>query len=397
MIYAISNSLLYVCFAIVIGICLLSLVPEDKKPKLVLPKKWLAGSVLCIPVLAIIPVLDLAFSVNGYREEFILASFFYVLQHIEAGRAWTALLFFSIIFLVLIWMMCKQLSSSNVYLFGLLLAFGMIVTQGVVGHSANMGSYPGATSHILHLLAVSCWVGALFVVSWFSNNDDNWHHFIDWFTPVAFTCVITVSFSGVFMTFFLTESIFNSWMLTYGQALLLKHLLFIPLLVFASINGFFIRKKIKQMPNLSPRRWWRAESIIILTIFVVTGFMSEQEPPHNIAHTLNREDSSVLFQSLVSFPIGPDTELFFQPDWLSLIFLVVGIVFLLLVIYAFNQGFSPIGAVISGILAVSSMYLGIINNVEPEFRMEALQETVSYGVLFFNRKVNPVFPKHIES
>ena len=34
----------------------------------------------------------------------------------------------------------------------------------------------------------------------------------------------------------------NSWMLPYGQALLIKHLLIIPLLAYAFINSVLIRK-----------------------------------------------------------------------------------------------------------------------------------------------------------
>ena len=36
----------------------------------------------------------------------------------------------------------------------------------------------------------------------------------------------------------------NSWMLPYGQALLIKHLLIIPLLVYAVINSILMKKKL---------------------------------------------------------------------------------------------------------------------------------------------------------
>lgn len=39
----------------------------------------------------------------------------------------------------------------------------------------------------------------------------------------------------------------SSWMLPYGQALLVKHIIFIPLLVFAGINGLLIRKQINSL------------------------------------------------------------------------------------------------------------------------------------------------------
>ena len=36
----------------------------------------------------------------------------------------------------------------------------------------------------------------------------------------------------------------DSWMLPYGQTLLFKHLLIIPLLVYAIINSLFVKKKL---------------------------------------------------------------------------------------------------------------------------------------------------------
>ncbi|RSL30701.1 hypothetical protein D7Z54_24705 [Salibacterium salarium] len=257
-----------------------------------------------------------------------------------------------------------------VYAPGFILILGMINTQGVVSHSANMGSYPGAASHILHWLAVSCWSGVLLIVSWFSVDDKGWKAFIDWFTPVAMACIFLVSFSGLYMMFFVTESLVDSWMLAYGQALLIKHLLFFLVLFYAFINGFIVRWKIKHNSDFSPRRWWKAESLIILMVFIVTAFLSEQEPPHDIAQTLSRGEVSILFQELVSVSIGPGKALLFRPDWLSILFLAVGMIFLSLILYAFKQQLSPLRSVMLGVLALISLYLGVMNSVEMGVRQE---------------------------
>ncbi|WP_159462156.1 copper resistance D family protein [Halobacillus sp. Marseille-P3879] len=112
-----------------------------------------------------------------------------------------------------------------------------------------------------------------------------WYAFIEWFTFFAIGCIVLLSFTGMFMSFSLTESVVSSWTLPYGQALLIKYLLFLILLVFAFINGFLIRQKVKNNPHFSPRPWWKAESAIVLAIFSITGFMTEQEPPHNLEPT----------------------------------------------------------------------------------------------------------------
>ena len=61
----------------------------------------------------------------------------------------------------------------------------------------------------------------------------------------------------------------NAWMLPYGQALLIKHLLIIPLLAYAFINSILIRKKIKNNDSFNPRPWTKAESLIVFLIFSV--------------------------------------------------------------------------------------------------------------------------------
>ena len=38
----------------------------------------------------------------------------------------------------------------------------------------------------------------------------------------------------------------DSWMIPYGQALLIKHLLIIPLLVYVLINSILMKKKLKK-------------------------------------------------------------------------------------------------------------------------------------------------------
>ena len=57
----------------------------------------------------------------------------------------------------------------------------------------------------------------------------------------------------------------NSWMLPYGQALLIKHLLIIPLFVYAMINGLLIKKKIKKDIHFNPKPWeeWKVSSFYL--------------------------------------------------------------------------------------------------------------------------------------
>ncbi|MFD2655215.1 copper resistance D family protein [Gracilibacillus thailandensis] len=361
MIVSISNGLLYICFAILMGVCLLGVIPKDKKTSVDIPKKTMAIAIILIPLLSFISLFDLAFSLNHYREEPIIASIGYVITNIALGQAWLALSVLALLFIILLFVLRHNNTIIILYTIGLFLTFGMLLTQAIVGHSASMGSYPGATAHLFHYTAVTAWIGVLFITSWFSKNNDNWQKFISWFTPFAIGCVTILALSGMFMNYFLNENFVNSWTLPYGQALLWKVLLFIPILFFAFINSVLIRKRVKQDAQYSPINWWRAESLIILIVIAVTAIMTEQEPPHNIEQTLQAGESSILFQTFASVPAT--TDIILELNGQSILFLLIGLLFLGCILYTFVQKTSPYIALVMAGLGATSLYFGLMNAV----------------------------------
>ncbi|WP_117169530.1 copper resistance D family protein [Paraliobacillus sediminis] len=359
MIYAITNGLLYVCFSILIGTHLLSLLPEEMRMYIKVKKRILIGVTSAIPILAVIPIIDLVNTISKYRVDNGFTSFIYVIKEIEIGRAWFILLLLSIFHLFIL-AIRKHIVIYPVI--GLFLMLGIVLTQSVVGHAASMASYPGALSHTIHLLAVCFWAGTLFVVSWFANDDTHWKSFVNWFSIMALICLVFVTFTGLFMSFSLTEgTLVSSWRIPYGQALLIKHLLYVALLLFVFINAVLINKKIKKSTNFSPKRWWRAESAIILLIFSVTGFMSEQEPPLDIEKMVNSGDSSILFRTFASVNIG-DTVLF-SPDFISIFFIFLSVVFLFSTLFVFWIQEKVISTLLMSGLAIFSLYVGLMSSV----------------------------------
>ena len=155
----------------------------------------------------------------------------------------------------------------------------MIVGVSWSSHASSINQFFGGLSHILHFTAVSVWVGILFVVSWFSTNHNNWLKFLNWFTPIAMSCFVGTIISGLILMNLVITDYTNSWLFPYGQALLIKHLLIIPLLMYAIINGILVKRKVKRDPNFNPRFWARIETIIILLIFSVTAVLGQQAPP----------------------------------------------------------------------------------------------------------------------
>src|SRR5699024_5556449 len=89
----------------------------------------------------------------------------------------------------------------------------------------------------------------------------------------------------------------NSLIVNYGQALLIKHILIISLVLFAFINGFLFRK-CQARDSFNPLKWTKLESGYALMIFGVTAFMGQSWPPHQIYNLIKAEGGSPLFNVL---------------------------------------------------------------------------------------------------
>ncbi len=152
----------------------------------------------------------------------------------------------------------------------------------------------------------------------------------------------------------------NSWMLPYGQSLLIKHLLIIPLLVYAMINSLFIKKKLISEIHFNPKPWARMESIIILLIFSATAALGQQSPPHET--TVTGVGVSKMFTLFYQGQFQPEMTVQFILKSNSLILIVIAL--LLLLIMSFVKKVSPLLSFFFSVLFVVSSYLSIISSIQ---------------------------------
>ncbi|WP_146813345.1 copper resistance D family protein [Halobacillus faecis] len=353
MIHALTNGGLYACLSILIGASLLSFSDE----KLAHRRKTWTVITLVVPVFALFPIIELSVMLQGYRDGSFLSSLIHVLTQLKGGQSWILLFSLSGLHMVLLNTVKRP---KIVYSFSLLIIVGMILTQSMTGHSANTNSFQGALFHTIHFIAVGAWSGILLVVSFFSDWEHHWESFVGWFTKVAIGCIVWVILTGVAMSLLLSESIVGSWMLSYGQALLVKHLLFIVLLLFAFVNGFLIKRLVAEDAGFSPKRWWKAESLLVVFIYTITGYMTEQETPHNIAQTLEQQEPSVLFRLFTTVDgLGPLT---LAPNLISIASLVLAFIFLLFTAVMVKRN-SLSGTFFVSAMVVWCLYLGLMSSV----------------------------------
>lgn len=360
-----SKGLIYLFFSILVGRIITTLIPQDKIPNIQLPKAILLLSVAFIPLLSFLPIL----TVTQYMAEQFQEGFWVILSSIMfsfvLGKAWFVTLGLSIFLFIVIAVLYHDGDNHPAFsIISLLLTFGLILSFGWASHATSQDPVIGFFAHIAHFLAITVWIGVLFVTSWFFTEDNRWLKFLTWYTPLAIICVLIVTFSGLALMSIIVPEYYNSWMLTYGQALLLKHLLIIPLIIYGLINGFLLRRKLKVDPQFNPKQWLRAESVIALLILSVTAYMSQQVAPHDVARTLEFVEPSTLFITLYQGFFNPSMTIILGFNWLSIANAIVAFISLILMVITFLKKGPALYTIVLGLLFVVLGYLSVMTAIQ---------------------------------
>ncbi|KAA0546962.1 copper resistance protein CopD [Bacillus sp. BGMRC 2118] len=356
-----SEVFLYLCISMIMGAFLLEVLSEEQKPVVNIPKAVVIGSIIGVAVFSFHPVLRLILLLAEDYE--LLVTIQSVLFSFEVGKGWLLTLFISLVFLL--YYVLVDVKKEYAYtVVGVIFSVLLIVAQGFASHASTLSTF-GFAIHTLHFLAVSVWVGTLLVVSWFGKGKDNWLVFLQWFSPLALICLVIVLVSGfsLMKLVVLPSEYSDSWALSYGQSLLIKHLLIIPLLAYACINSILVRKKLKLNEGFNPSPWSRVESVVLLLVFSATAVLGQQSPPHSINESLVTEGPSRLFMLFYSGELSQYNGTL-QFGFYGVFLLLVGILFLSLIIISFIKKISPWVTVIFSVLCVFTCYLSFMVSVQ---------------------------------
>lgn len=161
----ISESLLYLCFSILVGGIILKFIPEESKPSILIPRSIFFISILGIMVFSMGPLLQIfLYFVEAVGVRQTLTS---VLYDFEVGKSWMftcwvgLLLYFTVLF------------NGSKYLQALFTLL-LVLAVGYASHVASLSFWEGVISHTIHFLSVTTWTGILFIISWFSKGAKNW-------------------------------------------------------------------------------------------------------------------------------------------------------------------------------------------------------------------------------
>ncbi|AXF56426.1 CopD family protein [Salicibibacter kimchii] len=292
----IANAVLFITLSLFIGIHILEAISDDQRPTLRIPKFLLPALAITMIVFSFIPVGLIAEQTAAISSEPFPSVLVSSLFEFNIGQGFVAFVCFLIIVLVARF----TLKARSLLL---LPVFGMILATSWSSHAASL-SDQGYIFDVLHTTSALSWTGVLLIASFFSIGETRWLRFFQWFTPFAITMVLLLFVSGIGMLTFITPEYTNSWLLEYGQWQLLKHLLFIPLVFYGFAHGFIMKKRLdkpmKHGNKRRPRSSLQMESIVLVVVFVVTAIMAEQEPPHEVAQTLEFTDVSGLASQIIA-------------------------------------------------------------------------------------------------
>ncbi len=159
------------------------------------------------------------------------------------------------------------------------------------------------------------------------------------------------------MLFFVAAADYSSsWVLPYGQLLLLKHLSILPLLLAAAINGLLNKKRAYE------KAWLKAESMLLFVTLALTAFMSKQAPPHDVNDTFRAEGAA------------PFIEAFKGPQYIPIdatpvftlngsLLLGIALVFLMLIPLSYKRSLPAGISVLFGICFIAAAYSGLMLSV----------------------------------
>ena len=368
MLVVISNALLYPAFALLMGGLLLNLISEKYRPTIKLTSKFFVIVLISIVLLTAVPPLSLMINIANVFN----ISFFEAVQRVlftfNIGQVWILTVVVTTVLMIVM-----QLAKKQPRVFGIIafvLAMLLIFTVSKASHSASLQPTTGLIGHSIHFLSASIWVGILFVVGLFAKDERNWPAFLKWYTPTAVVCVLLLTGSGLFLMKGIVPEYTNSFMLSYGQLILVKHLLFLLVILYGFINGFVIKRRLKRDATFHPKKWLRLESIFLLLTFIVTALMTEQAPPHNVALTLERVEPSAIFQFFTG-SVGPYSQVVVtsRSSYL-MIFAFVMVTSVLVIFYSAIKSSRLYVPVISSFIILVSAYFLIMLSVDVENTFE---------------------------
>ncbi|GAE30895.1 copper resistance D family protein [Alkalihalobacillus hemicellulosilyticus] len=353
MIESIANWLLYVCLSFVIGYTILQAISQKRRPEIMGDKIYLI-SIFITPLLLAVPVGRVVWVLSNQFGLSWIESIQTVLFEYSVGQAW--FLSIMIVFVLITWKNKKN-GWQQVILAALLVGLASWSS-----HAASIAGWGGFVGNYIHYLAVTVWIGILAVVSWFSVDDKIPSPFFKWYSLTAAFSVSAIILSGFLLMGAIVPEYVQSWLLTYGQLLLIKHLLFLPLLAFG-FHHLVLGMKAEITKTGLTKQSFKIESVLAFVILLISGMMTEQTPPHEVVRTLQTESITPMMQLFIGDAVQIGV-IHLTVSSIALITLLLSCLLFLYGLYQLLKKQTNYRSVISFVIAIIGIYFSFMMFVE---------------------------------
>lgn len=343
---ALSDFFFYIILAFLAGDAVLRLIKPANKPLVEVPKKYVLIALALIPALLAPPVIQLILLLaEGYSATQAVVD---VATGFRAGQSYLFGVLIATAWFITVW-------REGAGVFRSVWLVLSVLNVAYASHAASIAEWQGFAGHALHFLALVLWAGVLIHIAWFLRDGRNWRAFLKWFTPFSVAMMTILIGSGIWLMLFFVapEDYASSWVLPYGQLLLLKHLSIIPLLLAAFINAALSRSDV---PNSS---WLKVESWLLLLVLLITAFMSKLAPPHNINETFRMEGGA----PFVEWFAGPQyipVHAVWTPNIDGFLMMAIGVIFLAMQWLGYHKQLPEWLSFVFALGFVAAMYTGLM-------------------------------------
>ncbi|MFB4211234.1 copper resistance D family protein [Shouchella sp. JSM 1781072] len=366
MLEIVLNSFMYTCLALLAGLIIIQMVPRERGLDRVIPNRFMLIVAMFIPLIQLGYLIGLGRTYANFFSISLLDGIVTAMGEHILGTSFFLVLLFAVLILILI-IFTQKLNRFVRSGLQFILFLGIIFAVSLSSHSASLtdGYASGAISNAIHLLSMALWTGPLFIVSLYAKHLTNGKKFHQWFSALAVFSLLLVSTSGFVMMGEIAPEYVNSWMLTYGQLLVIKHILIAPLLIFGFRHLLALSGKGASLSIEEKQRSFRFESIFVLAVFIVTAMLTESEPPHNVLRTLQNEPFSPIMNAFLTEPLIENQLIAFSPSvWSGLLLGAAAFLFFggLFVAWWFKRTWVTVTVSIAFVL---SFYVGLMTSTGP--------------------------------
>jgi|GEM_PF-2901837 len=351
----IVTALMYGSLSAAFSFALLRCMPPHTVPALRKPR---GAEQLAVALVIVCSILSAVYTASEIAESFQVSLFDSILQVLYStvqGYGVLGSLLFGSIWYGTDALVREGRIKPRLFLFAVV---GLVVSIAASMHAATL-SFAAFAAQVLHLAAVSAWLGTLLLAGWLAQPKADWSSFYRWYTPLAIGCVAAVTASGLLLMSEFSTKWISAWVLDYGQILLVKHLLIIPLLAIASVNALLIAPKAKG-GSLDPRGWMRSESALSLVIFIVTAVLSRTVPPHDLEQTLRYTPPSNWFLFWYEGIVTPEIELTLAAEPTSGMIALMAVMFIGMIYLLYRRRGHPSLAFSASLLFVAFGYVALM-------------------------------------